>query len=131
MNHKPRFFKSKKLFASISPFSHLASFNGIGFISGIVGQLPESGELISKAFEDQCEQTFKNLTTLLNEQHLDTSHVLKLTCYFTSLSYFDQLNKIQKAHFKETNPARICLAVKELPLGALFQIEAVILFDVK
>jgi len=131
MNRKTSFFKSQKLFASIAPFSHIASFDGIGFISGIVGQVPETGQLIAKDFDSQCDQTFKNLATLLNEKNLSTSDVIKLTCYFSSLSYFEQANTIQQKYFTETNPARVCLAVKELPLDALFQLEAIVVFDLE
>ena len=38
---------------------------------------------------------------------------------------FNKVNKIYGKFFKENPPARACFAVKELPLSALVEIEAV------
>jgi len=41
------------------------------------------------------------------------------------ISDFNKVNKIYGKYFKEDPPARACFAVKELPLSALVEIEAV------
>lgn len=60
-------FFSKLLFQSKAPFSHVVKHDGLAFISGIVGQQRDTGELVSQQFEEQCEAAFINLKTLLEE----------------------------------------------------------------
>jgi 2-iminobutanoate/2-iminopropanoate deaminase len=66
----------------------------------------------------------KNLTAILESAGLQLSDVVKTTVFLTTMSDFRGMNEVYAKHFSEPYPARSTVAVKELPLGALVEIEA-------
>ena len=51
-------------------------------------------------------------------------NVIKTTCFLQNMADFAAFNQIYATYFTGC-PARSCVAVKELPKGALVEIEAV------
>ena len=114
---------SKLLFQSKAPFSHVVKHNGLAFISGIVGQKRDTGELVSSQFHEQCEAAFSNLSTLLEEAGLKKNNLLRLTVYVTTFDNFEALNQVERKHLGEPFPSRSYIGVASLPLSALVQID--------
>lgn len=50
--------------------------------------------------------------------------VVKTTCFLTDISDFAAFNAVYAKYFV-SNPARSCIAVKDIPKGALCEIEAI------
>ena len=50
--------------------------------------------------------------------------VIKVNVYLADMSYFDAFNEVYAKYFT-SKPARTCVAVKELPLGLLCELEAI------
>ena len=117
---------SKLLFQSKAPFSHVIKHNGLAFISGIVGQKCDTGELVSSQFHEQCEAAFSNLSTLLEEAGLKKNNLLRLTVYVTTFDNFETLNQIERKYLGEPFPSRSCIGVASLPLGALVQLDGMV-----
>ena len=69
-------------------------------------------------------QTLKNLTAVLTAAGASLSSVLKVTIFLIDMAHFDAVNAIYAQHFPSPKPARTCIAVSQLPLGALIEIEA-------
>ena len=116
---------SKVLFQSKAPFSHVVKHDGLAFISGIVGQKRDTGDLVSPRFEEQCEAAFSNLETLLGEVGLKKENLLRLTVYVTSFENFDVLNQIERKYLGGPFPSRSCIGVASLPLGAVIQLDGI------
>jgi len=55
------------------------------------------------------------------------SKVVKATVFITDMDNFKAVNEIYASTFTKPYPARTCIAVKQLPLGALVEIEVVAL----
>ncbi len=118
---------SVELFQSSAPFSHIAmSRTGLAFVSGLIGQTPDTGELVSVDLRSQAEAMFDNLATLLAEVGLDAHAILRTTLYLTSYDDFEEINVIYRERLPKPYPARVTLQVAGLPLGAKVQIDAVI-----
>ena len=66
----------------------------------------------------------KNLGAVLETAGSSYAKAVKTTCYLTDISDFAKFNEIYAKYFTE-KPARSCVAVKELPKGALVEIECV------
>ena len=66
-----------------------------------------------------------NLKLLASSSGFKLDHAIKCNLYLTNMADFAEINKIYADYFKEDQPARTTVAVKELPLGAAFEIEAV------
>ena len=67
----------------------------------------------------------KNMGAVLEEAGLGFENVVKTTVLLADIADFTKVNKIYGSYFTEDPPARACFAVKELPLSALVEIEAV------
>lgn len=117
---------SDKAPGAVGPYSQALAAANLIFTSG---QLPI--EYVSKAMpEDIKEQAAVSLTNLRNVLQAggsDLSKVLKTTVYLTDIKDFPAVNEVYAEFFGQPFPARSCFAVKELPLGAKVEIEAVAL----
>jgi len=120
-----RYF-SPGLFPSTAPFSHLVSMNGLGFVSGIIGQDRTTGRLVAPDLGGQARAMLDNFFLLLAERGLGPAHVLRTTLYLTDYAHFAELNGIYADRFPAPWPARTTLQVAALPLGALVQIDAIV-----
>lgn len=77
----PRYTFSPKLHQSDAPFSHFAQVGDLGFVSGLIGQRPEDGRLVSSDTQEQCEAMFDNLSTLLADVGTDVGRLLRTNLY--------------------------------------------------
>ena len=64
------------------------------------------------------------MKAILEAAGSDCEHVLKTTCYLADIADFGAFNEVYATYFT-ANPARSCFAVRDLPKGALCEIEAV------
>lgn len=102
------------------------SRTGLAFVSGLIGQARDTGELVSAELRPQAEAMFDNLATLLTEIGVDARATLQTTLYLTSYDDFAEINTVYRERMSEPYPARVTLQVVGLPLGARVQIDAVV-----
>lgn len=114
---------TEKAPGAIGPYSQGTICGNLVFTSGQIGLIPETGEL-AEGLEAQTEQACKNLGAILEAAGSDLTKVLKTTCFLADIADFGAFNEIYAKYFTE-KPARSCFAVKDLPKGALCEIEAV------
>ena len=110
--------------AAIGPYVQAKKANGFVFVSGQLGLNPETGKLAEGGVAAQTEQSLNNLEAILKEAGTDMNHVLKTTCYLAEIADFKAFNDVYATHFTEY-PARACFSVKDLPAGALVEVECV------
>lgn len=113
--------------AAIGPYSQavkVATGTTI-YCSGQIAIDPESGDLVGTTAEEQCRQVMTNLQAVLKAAGADFSRVVKTTIYLLDMADFGAVNDVYGEFFDKQPPARATLAAKELPKGALVEIEAV------
>lgn len=110
--------------AAIGPYSQGYIAGGFLFTSGQGGLNPSNGEIVGTTVEEQAEQAMQNLKAILNEAGTDFSSAVKTTCFLANMDDFKAFNSVYEKYFTE-KPARSCVAVKQLPLGILCEIEVI------
>lgn len=115
--------KCKEAPAAIGPYSQAVETNGMLYISGQI-PLNDAGE-IKDSIKEQTEQVLINLGHILKEAGYDYSDVVKTTCLLSDMKNFKAMNEVYTRYFTQDAPARAAFAVKELPLGALIEIDAI------
>lgn len=115
---------TKKAPEALGPYSQAYVHAGILYSAGQLGIVPETGELAADTIEGQTEQACKNIGAVLKEAGTDFSHVLKTTCLLADIGDFNAFNEVYAKYFV-SKPARSCFAVKEIPKGALCEIEVI------
>lgn len=117
---------SDELATPIGPFPAGAAYGNLVYLSGCVGQDPKTGLLVGDTIEEQARQALKNLLTAVKAGGANQDTIIKVNCYLVTMKDFVPFNEVYKEVFGENNyPARTCIAVAELPLGARLEIEAV------
>jgi 2-iminobutanoate/2-iminopropanoate deaminase len=77
-------------------------------------------------FATEARAALDNLRRTLHKAGSGLDKVVKITAYFTDLSYFPLFNRIYGEFFSGENPpARTCVEVRRLPYDFKIEIEAV------
>lgn len=110
--------------AAVGPYSQAIEANGIIFLSGQIAIDPTVGKIVADSIEGQTEQCCRNVEAVLEAAGVPIENVVKTTCFLAAIEDFKAFNAIYEKHFVG-KPARSCVAVKDLPAGALCEIEAI------
>lgn len=111
--------------AAIGPYSQAIEINGMIFISGQIPIDPATGEFVSGGIKEQTTQSFKNIKAILAEAGLTTDNVVKTTVLLAEMKDFAAMNEVYATQFAGSFPARSAFAAKDLPKGALVEIEVI------
>ncbi len=116
---------SKNAPAAVGPYSQAIEVNDTVYISGQLPIDPATGNFPAGGVKEQTEQSFKNIKAILAEAGLTVNHIVKTTVLLADISDFGAMNEVYSAQFTGTFPARSAFAVKDLPKGALVEIEVI------
>lgn len=116
--------KTDKAPEAIGPYSQAISFGNLLFTSGQIAIDPKSGAILGDTIEEQTEQVIKNISAILESNNIDFNNVIKTTCFLADIADFEKFNEIYSKYFI-SNPARSCVAVRDLPKSALCEIEVI------
>ena len=112
--------------AAIGPYSQAVITGNLLFTSGQIAINPATGEVESDTIQGQTEQIMKNLGALLEAAGSSYAKTVKTTCFLADMNDFAAFNEIYGKYFNgEILPARAAFAVKDLPKGAMVEIELV------
>ena len=111
--------------AAIGPYSQAIEANGMVFASGQIPIDPSTGNLVEGGIEQQTHQSLRNVKAVLEAAGTDLAHVVKTTVFLSSITDFANMNEVYAQYFSQPFPARSAVAVKDLPKGALVEIEVV------
>lgn len=109
---------------AIGPYSQAVKAGNLLFCSGQIPLDPATGEM-PEGIQAQTERALKNVEGLLGAAGLTMADVVKTTVFLADMSLFGPMNEIYGHMFSEPFPARSAVAVKELPKGALVEVEVI------
>ena len=115
---------TQKAPGAIGPYSQAIKAGGLVFVSG---QLPIDAVtgLMAVDVATQTRQSLENIRFILAEAGLTMADVVKTTVFLADMSFFSEMNQVYYTFFDGAFPARSAVAVKELPKGALVEIECI------
>ncbi len=108
----------------IGPYSQAYLCENTLYCSGQIAIDPSSGNFVEGDIEKQTNQVIRNIEQLLKAAEFDFDDVVKTTCFLSDMADFAKFNEIYAKHFT-SNPARSCVAAKQLPKNALVEIEII------
>jgi 2-iminobutanoate/2-iminopropanoate deaminase len=110
---------------AVGPYSQAVEVNGTLFISGQVALNPVTMKLVEGGIKEQTLQIMENIGAILKAAGYDFSDVVKSTCLLSEIENFKPMNEVYGQFYTDKKPARAAYAVKDLPLGALIEIETI------
>jgi len=111
--------------AAVGPYSQAVEYDGMLFVSGQVPLDPATGKIVHGGIREQTARVLHNIRAILNKAGYKPCDVIKCTCLLSDMEDFRAMNEEYASFFPDDPPARAAFAVKELPLGALVEIECI------
>ena len=109
------------------PFSTAVQVGDVLYLSGQVGTLPGTTELIEGGVVPETRQTLENIQTVLEYSGSSIEDVFKCSVYLADIAEFQDMNAVYREFFPENPPARSTVAGSGLALGARVEIECMAL----
>lgn len=111
--------------AAVGPYSQAIVANKMIFTSGQIPINPKTGKIEATTIEEQTEQVMQNLHCVLAEGGVAFDRVIKTTCFLADMNDFAAFNSVYGKYFPEGAPARSCVQVAALPMGAKVEVEVI------
>ena len=111
--------------AAIGPYSQAVQTGNMLFVSGQIPIDPATGAFAGEDIVTQTHQSLTNVKNILAAAGFGLNDVVKTTVLLADIADFAAMNAVYAEYFSENKSARACFAVKDLPRGALVEIEAI------
>lgn len=110
------------------PYSHAIEAGDYIFFSGqtAMNGIENDGEKTKGDISEQTKTALSYLTSVMETANVTSDDVVKVNVYLTTMDHFNGMNEVYKDYFNDPYPARTCVAVNELPLGADVEIEFIV-----
>ena len=112
----------------VATFSHAAEIDGWVFLTGQMPTFPgEPERALPEGIEAQTRRVMDNLAIVLAGVGLGLEHAAQVRIYLTAFDRdYEAMNQTYKSYFAEGRlPARTCIGVTALAVGALVEIDLV------
>src|SRR5262245_65421085 len=109
--------------AAIGPYSQAVVHGGLVYCSGQIALDPATTQLVGQTAAEQAARVLDNLAAVLAAAGSGLDRVLRTTIFLVSMADFAAVNEAYARRFGSHKPARATVAVKELPKGALVEID--------
>ena len=114
---------------AVGPYSQGVVLDGWLWTSGQVALDPETGQLVGDDAATQAERALRNVQAILEAAGSNMGQIVRATIYLTSMDDFKAVNEVYARFFDEPYPARACVEVSRLPVGAMVEIDAIARLD--
>ena len=111
--------------AAIGPYSQAVQAGNLLFVSGQIPVDPATGAFAGEDITTQTRQSLKNVQAILEAAGYTLADVVKATVLLADMGDFAAMNAVYAEFFTSNCPARAAFAVKDLPRGALVEIEVI------
>lgn len=112
----------------VAPFSHLVEVDGWVFVTGQMPTDPANPDApLPEGIEAQTRRVMDNLAIVLAGAGLGLAHVVQARVYLTRFDRdYAAMNEAYATYFPpDRRPARTCVGVTALAVGALVEIDLV------
>ena len=114
----------------VGPFSHAVKAGDFLFVTGQMPTLQnDPTKLIEGGIKEQTHQVMRNLEIVLTAANSSFKNVVFVRVYLVNFQDFDKVNTIYETYFVSGKlPARTCIGVTGLAVGASIEIDLVAKF---
>ncbi len=111
--------------AKLPAFCHATIAGDFVYVSGTLGALPNTMDLIEGGIGPETTQTLENIETILTACGVTWSDVAKVNVFIADMKDFAVMNEAYLAILGDDPPARITVGRADLALGAAVEIDCV------
>jgi len=109
------------------PFSSAVRVGNMLYLSGQIGNLPGTRELVPGGVTAETRQAMENIKGVLTYAGSGLELVVKCTVFLADIADYQAVNAVYQEYFPVDPPARSAVAGSGLALGAKVEIECIAL----
>jgi 2-iminobutanoate/2-iminopropanoate deaminase len=109
----------------VAPFSHATRWGDLLFVTGQMPTDPATGLIVAGDVAAQAEQVRRNLAAVLAQFGATFDDALMVRAYLTDFDDYAAFNTTYEGWFQGPPPARTCVGVTGLAVGALVEIDLI------
>lgn len=118
------FITSPAAKAANLPFSQAVRVGDVLYLSGALGNVPGTLDLVPGGIEAETRQTMDNIAATLEENGLSLADVFKVTVMLADMAQWADFNRVYLDYFHPDRlPARSAFGTSGLALGARVELE--------
>jgi len=110
---------------STLPFSEAVRVGKTLYLSGQIGVVPGTSELVEGGMEEEARQTMDNMKATLQRYGSSLDRVVKCTVMIDDISQWGDFNEVYVEYFPGHKPARSAFGADGLALGAALELECI------
>lgn len=114
--------------AAIGTYSQAVQVGDTVYLSGQIGLDPATMQMVD-GIDAQIIRVLDNLKAVIEAAGGTLADIVKLNVFLTDLAHFAKVNEAMNRYFSPPFPARAAIGVKELPRGALVEMDGVVVLD--
>lgn len=107
------------------PFSEAVRVGDMLYLSGQIGNLPGTTELVPGGIAEETRQTLENVRAVLERHGSSLDRIAKCTIFLADIDEWPRMNEVYVTFFGEKKPARSAVAGSGLALGARVEIDCI------
>lgn len=109
----------------VGAYSQAVAAGDFLFLSGQIALDESTNVLMDGDAGMQTKKVMEHIGSILEAQGMGYEDLVKTSIFIADMKDFASVNQVYQSYLKEPYPARSCVAVKELPKGALVEIESI------
>ena len=110
----------------IGPCSQTVAFSHYNNLAAQLPIDPKTGQLVSGGVKEQAEQCFSNIKAIVESIEHTMNDIVRITVFVKNIKDLETVDCVYRSFFPTYLPTRTTVAVADLPLGALVQVEALV-----
>jgi len=107
------------------PHSPAIEVNNMLFLSGQIGRVPGTDKFAEGGIAGETRQVLENLKRVVEKAGYKMEDITACTVLLSDIAFYNEMNQVYMEYFPVNPPARKAFAVKDLPAGALVEIDAI------
>lgn len=107
------------------PFSEAVRVGDLLFLSGTIGNLPGTLQLVPGGIQEEARQTMENIKGVLERNGYSMRDLVKCTVMLADINEWGAFNEVYKPFFTKPYPARSAFAASGLALNARVEVECI------
>jgi 2-iminobutanoate/2-iminopropanoate deaminase len=123
------FLNSGKVLPSNLPFSEAVRAGNTLYLSGQIGIIPGTLELVPGGLEEEARRTMENIRMCLEAHGYSMNDIVKCTVMLADMDEWPAFNEIYKTFFADHYPARSAFGASGLALGARVEVDCIAVLD--
>lgn len=107
-------------------YSQTVAFSHYNNLSAQLPIEPTTGELVTGGIKEQADQCFKNIKAIVNSIDHTMNDIIRVTVFVKDIQDVASVDDVYQTYFSSYLPARTTVAVADLPMNALVQVEVLV-----